>query len=76
MTYDVLGGTLNLTPSKPVRIVSKLLQIISQIFAFNGGATGAARHGQGGHLPPPWKCANGYLQPQSGISNCICCRPK
>ena len=28
----------------------------------------------GGHLPP-WKCANGYLKPQSGISNCICCRP-
>ena len=27
---------------------------------------------RGGHLPPPWKCANGYLQPQSGISNCIC----
>ena len=30
--------------------------------------TGAARHGQGGALAPPWKCANGYLQPQSGIS--------
>ena len=22
----------------------------------------------GGTCPPPWKCANGYLQPQSGIS--------
>jgi len=30
---------------------------------------------RGGHLSPPWKCANGYLKPQSGISNCICCRP-
>jgi len=39
------------------------------------GTMGAARHGQGGG-PPPWKCANWYLQPQSGISNCICCRPK
>ena len=39
--------------------------------------TGAARHGQeGGGALAPWKCANGYLQPQSGISNCICCRPK
>ena len=36
---------------------------------------GAARHGQGGTCPPPWKCANGYLKPQSGICNCICCRP-
>ena len=24
---------------------------------------------RGGALAPPWKCANGYLQPQSGISS-------
>ena len=62
-----------------VRTIQRCFSYLSPNFAVPSLRVlpmGAARHGQGGGALAPWKCANRYLQPQSGISNCICRRPK